>query len=179
MARISPLNLDQATPGIQHLCSQHVVNFQSRITNMKATLAHSSVAFEAYMKWYPLFKELVRITDEKTALIFSYAISTSSDCPLCSTYFRKIIVDKGENPGQLELTELQKKLLSFGASITNYGGHISDSTFNSVKAYFNDEELVILIAFAGQMIATNIFNNAIKTDIDEYLHTYIQVPEQS
>ena len=28
--------------------------------------------------------------------------------------------------------------------------------------------MVLLIAFAGQMIATNIFNNVIQTEIDEY-----------
>ena len=36
--------------------------------------------------------------------------------------------------------------------------------------------MVLLIAFAGQMIATNIFNNVIQTDIDEYLKSYL--PEQ-
>ena len=29
--------------------------------------------------------------------------------------------------------------------------------------------MVVLIAFAGIMIATNIFNNVIETEIDEYL----------
>ena len=33
--------------------------------------------------------------------------------------------------------------------------------------------MVVLIAFAGQMIATNIFNNVIETDIDEYLAEYL------
>lgn len=35
--------------------------------------------------------------------------------------------------------------------------------------------MVVLIAFAGQMIAANVFNNTIETDIDEYLVNYLPV----
>jgi hypothetical protein len=31
----------------------------------------------------------------------------------------------------------------------------------------------MLVAFAGQMIATNIFNNVIETNIDDYLFDYL------
>jgi hypothetical protein len=33
--------------------------------------------------------------------------------------------------------------------------------------------MVILTAFAGQMIATNVFSNVTETDIDEYLFDYL------
>ena len=33
--------------------------------------------------------------------------------------------------------------------------------------------LAVLIAFAGQMVATNIFSNVTETDIDEYLFDYL------
>jgi hypothetical protein len=33
--------------------------------------------------------------------------------------------------------------------------------------------MVVLIAFAGQMIATNIFSNVTETNIDEYLFDYL------
>ena len=36
-----------------------------------------------------------------------------------------------------------------------------------------DNEIVILIAFAGQMIATNLFNNVLGVTIDEYLYPYL------
>ena len=38
--------------------------------------------------------------------------------------------------------------------------------------------MVILIAFAGQMIATNVFSNVIETDIDEYLLDYLPTANQ-
>ena len=34
--------------------------------------------------------------------------------------------------------------------------------------------MVLLIGFAGQMIATNIFSNATETDIDDYLLGYFK-----
>ena len=45
--------------------------------------------------------------------------------------------------------------------------------YNTVGECYSKEDMVILIAFAGQMIATNIFNNVIGTDIDEYLAEYL------
>ena len=47
--------------------------------------------------------------------------------------------------------------------------------YNKVSGRYTEEEMVLLVAFAGQMIATNIFSNTIKTDIDEYLKAYLPV----
>jgi alkylhydroperoxidase family enzyme len=71
------------------------------------------------------------------------------------------------------LTDTEQKLIDFGSSIAKNKGHISDEIYNAVAEYYTAEELVVLIAFAGQMIATNIFNNVIETDIDEYLTPYL------
>jgi heme O synthase-like polyprenyltransferase len=45
--------------------------------------------------------------------------------------------------------------------------------YDAVASHFNKTEMTVLIAFAGQMIATNVFNNVIETDIDEYLFDYL------
>jgi hypothetical protein len=42
-----------------------------------------------------------------------------------------------------------------------------------IATRFNKQEMVILVAFAGQMIATNVFSNLTETDIDEYLFKYL------
>ena len=51
-------------------------------------------------------------------------------------------------------------------------GNIADHLYNAVAVNYSNTEMIVLIAFAGQMIATNIFNNVIETDIDEYLDEY-------
>src|SRR6266550_4823150 len=166
MARIQPLKEKDITPSIDGVFRQHVSNYKSRITNMKATLAHSSLAFEVYMQWYVLYDEIKKILGERLAYLYAYSISYASDCPLCSTFFRKIIIDAGENPGDLELTSAEKKVLEFGSSIAASKGDISDEVYNNVAAMFGQQEMVVLTAFAGQMIATNIFSNVTETDID-------------
>ena len=64
-------------------------------------------------------------------------------------------------------------IIDFGSSITKQQGNISDPLYNRIAERYSKQDMVILIAFAGQMIATNIFNNVIETDIDEYLTEYL------
>src|SRR4029453_16385776 len=90
----------------------------------------------------------------------------------CSTFFRKIIIDAGENPENLELDPKEKKILEFGSSIATSQGNIRDE-LNEAASLYNQQEMVVLIAFAGQMIATNVFSNVIQTEIDEYLSDYL------
>src|SRR5258705_11457824 len=136
---------------------------------MKATLGHSLIAFEAYMQWYPLYTEVEKILGKRMASLYAHAISCAADCPLCSTFFRKIIIDSGEAPEHPELTESQRNILNFGSGITKHKGNIADHLYNAVAVDYKENEMVILIAFAGIMIATNVFNNVIETEIDEYL----------
>jgi hypothetical protein len=84
-------------------------------------------------------------------------ISYASDCPLCSTFFRKIIIDAGEKPEALELTPSEQKIIDFGSSIAKHHGNIADHVYDAVASHFDKTEMTVLIAFAGQMIATNVF----------------------
>jgi hypothetical protein len=173
MPRISPLTENDLQPSVQVAFERHVQEYQGRITNMKATLGHSLLAFEVYMQWYPLYRETEKILGKRLAYLYAYSISKASDCPLCSTFFRKIIIDAGEKPENIELTPSQKNLLDFGSSIAKYQGNIANHLYNVVAENYTDTEMIILIAFAGQMIATNVLNNVIETDIDDYLVEYL------
>ena len=173
MARIKPVKDDAILPSVKQAFEKHVTEYKARITNMKATLGHSLPAFEIYMKWYVLYDEIEKILGKRLAYLFAYSISFASNCPLCSTFFRKIIIDAGENPENLTLTPQEEKVLEFGSSIAAAQGSISDKVYNDVAAIYDQEEMVVLIAFAGQMIATNVFSNVIETDIDEYLADYL------
>ncbi len=172
MARIQPLTSNELSPSVRIAFERHIQEYSGRITNMKATLGYSLTSFEAYMQWYPLFGEVEKILGNRLAYLYAHAVSLAADCPLCSTFFRKIIIDAGENPGKLELSELEKNILDFGGSIAKFKGNIADHLYNAVAVNYSNSEMIVLIAFAGQMIATNIFNNVIETDIDEYLVEY-------
>ena len=173
MARINPIEQNELSPSVQVAFQRHIKEYNARITNMKATLGHSLLAFEVYMQWYPLYEQVETILGKRLAYLYAYSISKASDCPLCSTFFRKIIIDAGEKPENLVLATSQKDVIDFGSSIAKYQGNINDHLYNSVAQKYSKSDMVILIAFAGQMIATNVFNNVIETDIDEYLVEYL------
>jgi hypothetical protein len=173
MPRISPLTENEIQPSVEVAFERHVQHYRGRITNMKATLGHSLLAFDVYMQWYPLYLETERILGKRLAYLYAYAISSASECPLCSVFFRKIIIDAGERPEAIELTISQQQLLDLGSSIARYQGNIANHVYDAVAKHYSNSEMVILIAFAGQMVATNIFNNVIETDVDDYLVEYL------
>ena len=174
MPRIAPLPDSQASAELKAAWAQHIADYPgSRITNMKATLSRSPLAFDVYMQWYPLYHEVIRIVGERLAYLFAHAISEASNCPLCTTFFRKIIIQNGEQPEQLHLTDVEQQLLDFGAIMAQNRGEVPDSLYEPIQRRFTKAEVVVLVAFAGQMIATNLFNNALEVDIDEYLYPYV------
>ena len=172
MARIEPITTKEISPSVKVAFERHVHEYGGRITNMKATLGRSLIAFEAYMQWYPLYTEVEKILGKRMASLYAHSISCAADCPLCSTFFRKIIIDSGETPEKLELSESEKDVLNFGSGITKHKGNIANYLYSAVAAKYNETEMVILTAFAGIMIATNVFNNVMETEIDEYLSGY-------
>lgn len=162
MPRINPLPESDANDTLKMAWAKHIADYPgSRITNMKATLSHSPVAFEVYMQWYPLYHAVIGIVGERSAYLFAHAISQGSNCPLCTTFFRKIIIEHGERPEDLPLTDDEQHLLDFGADFARNRDDVSEASFAPIHQRFTDAEVVVLVAFAAQMIATNLFSNAL------------------
>ena len=126
MPRIYPVRDQEITTEVQHAFEEHIRKYNGRITNMKATLARSLPAFEVYMQWYVLYEEIKKILGNRMAPLFAFSISKASDCPLCSTFFRKIIIDNGEDPETLQLNEREQNLLYFGSEISRCMGVLKD-----------------------------------------------------
>src|SRR5215207_9331209 len=156
MSRIKPLSENELSSSVKNAFEKHIKECNARITNMKAILGYSVIAFEAYMQWYPLYTEVEKMLGKRMASLYAHSISCAADCPLCSTFFRKIIIDSGETPEKLELSESEKDVLNFGSSITKHKGNIANYLYSAVAAKYNETEMVVLIAFAGIMIATNV-----------------------
>jgi hypothetical protein len=175
MPRLEPLSLSHLSSEIAEAFDKHVQKHASRITNMKATMGRSVLVFDIYMRWYDLYEQVKVIVGGRAAYLFAHAISLGSNCPLCTTYFRKVIIDNGENPAQLLLSDDEQALLDFGSAIATRNGEIDNTTYDAIKSRYSEAELVVLTGFAGQMIATNIFNNVFEVEIDEYLASYVSV----
>jgi len=143
-----------------------------QVTNMKKTLLHSAEAFQAYNTWYPLKVDIVDFIGERGAVLFSHAISSGNACLLCSTYFRKILIENGENPEELVLNEKERLLVEFGVAIAKNSSNISGELYDRLDALFSKSELLKLVAFAGIMSATNLLNSVLKVELDEYLEGF-------
>ena len=179
MPRITPLPPGEAPPNVQTAFDKHVAEYTgSRITNMKATLGRSLLSFQVYMQWYPLYEQVKQILSNRLAYLFAHAVSEGSNCPVCTTFFRRIIINNGEQPEALQVTDHEQLLLDFGSEIARNKGEVTDALFERISQSFTDEQIVLLVAFAGQMIATNVFNNVLNVDVDEYLYPYLPLTRQ-
>ncbi|WP_428667065.1 carboxymuconolactone decarboxylase family protein [Runella sp.] len=180
MARIKPLVVEEAPFDIKEAFQKHVSDYPgSRITNMKATLGHAPLAFEVYMQWYPLYEKIKQFLGNRQAYLYSFSISQGSNCPLCSTFFRKIIIENGESPDRLQLSEEEELLLEFGSQIAQHQGRVPDDLYEAIRQRYSTPQVILLVAFAGQMVATNVFNNALEVEIDEYLSPYLPLTQTS
>ena len=148
------------------------VHAHGRMTNMKKTLTHSRVAFRSLMSWYELREEILPFLGERLVNLFAHAISHETDCLICSTFFRRILVESGENPDQLVLSARESLVVAYGRQLVKNPLQVSDDLFKQLQLEFRESELVSITAFAGLMIATNVFNNALRIPLDEYLMPY-------
>jgi alkylhydroperoxidase family enzyme len=143
-----------------------------RVTNMKRTLARSRVALDALLQWHPLHDAVLPFLGWRAVSIFCRAISTQSDCLICSTYFRRELIEAGENPDDLSLDEREMTLATFGRQLAKDANEVDDEVYARLVEYFTDDQLVALTAFGAMMIATNVFNDALRVDLDDELTRY-------
>lgn len=171
MARVPQTTYEAAAPASRVLWDEQI-KAHGRMTNMKRTLAHSPVALKALMEWYPLRDAVVPFLGDRLTTLFAHAVSVETDCLICSTFFRRILKDAGENPDDLRLDAREELVVSYGRHLAKDRNRVPDDLFTSLKAHFDDRQLVDLTAFGALMIATNVFNNALGVDLDDYLEPY-------
>ena len=171
MARIPPLDYDDATPDARAAHDQHQRDV-GRITNMKRTLLRSAPAFRALMEWYPLRDTVQPFLGERLTTLFAHAISAETDCLICSTFFRRMLIQTGENPERLKLDDREAAVLDFGRALAVSPFKVSDEVYQKLERHFEPAQIVALTAFGALMVATNVINNALDVELDEYLQPY-------
>ncbi len=171
MARIPPLAVEAAAPAARAELDRQLAA-HGRVTNMKRTLAHAPAALKAFMAWYDLFDEVGGFLGRRAATLFVHAISAQTDCLICSTFFRRWLIESGDDPDRPRLDEREQALVEFGRQLVRDANAVSDELFARLRAFLRPEQVVALTAFGGLMIATNVFNNALRVDLDEYLHPF-------
>ena len=171
MARIPPLEIDAAPADARAAAEAHVRN-HARMTNMKRTLLHSLPAFRALMEWYPLRDTVQPFLGERLTTLFAHAISAETDCLICSTFFRRMLIQTGDNPDRLKLDERETAVMEFGRALAVSPYKVPPDVYRKLEAHFAPGQIVALTAFGALMVATNVINNALDVDLDEYLQPY-------
>jgi alkylhydroperoxidase family enzyme len=143
-----------------------------RITNMKRTLLQSVAAFHALMEWYPLRDAVRPFLGDRLTTIFAHAVSSENECLICDTFFRRILVDAGENPDELVLNEMEREVVAYGRALAHSPHRVPDDVWAPLAKRYTHEQLVALTAFGALMIATNVINNALEVPLDGYLEPY-------
>lgn len=171
MARIPMVEYDKLSAEAKAEYTNQIKK-HGKITNMKKTLLNDVLSFKVLMEWYPLRDKAAEFLGDFGVNVFCHAISSHNNCLICSTFFRKLLKDEGKNPDKLMLDDRLQTLVDYGRACVNQPTIIPDVLFDKMKKHFSDKEIVILTAFAGMMIATNLINNALEVELDDYLTSY-------
>jgi alkylhydroperoxidase family enzyme len=169
-ARVPPTTYDDLPPAAKAAHDAH--EQVGRITNMKRTLLHSVPAFEALMTWYPLRDAVLPFLGERLTTLFAHAVSTETDCLICSTFFRRLLLQSGENPDRLVLDEWESAVVAFGRGLATTPHAVPDEVYRPLAEKLSREQIVTLTAFGALMVATNVFNNALQVPLDDYLQPF-------
>lgn len=174
MPRIHPLDPADMPPDAAAAHQAHLS--VGRSTNMKRTLLRSVPAFQALMAWYPLRDTVQPFLGERLTTLFAHAVSAETDCLICSTFFRRILIDSGEDPDELRMDAREAAVVAFGRALAVTPHRMPDAVYERVAAHFTDEQMVALAAFGALMVATNVVNNALGVPLDDYLQPYRRQP---
>ena len=171
MARIKLLELEETT-GAEKERYEELAG-RNAVTNMKRGLLNDAATYDAYMAWYTSWNRLVEVIGEKDAILYAHSISTTNSCQLCSLFFISDVKGLGLDPANLQYDEKEQALASLGQQIVKNPTAVSDELFDTLKKFWTDQEIVVIVGFAGQMIATNNFNSVLKIDVDKILQPII------
>ena len=171
MAYISQLKYEDAPEKTKRVIDEWVAA-HGPLTNMKETLIHSLPAFHALMEWFPLEEEIEAFLGERAVNFFSYAISTTNECLVCSIFFKKILDDAGIDFEHFAFTEEEQLLIDYGRAIVKDANHVPAEIFTRLKQKWSEEQIVAITAFATIMIATNLINKTLQVELDEELVPY-------
>ena len=172
MARIKLVEQNEATGAEKERYDE--LAGRNAVTNMKKGLLNDAATYDAYMAWYTSWKRLVEVIGEKDAILYAHKISTTNSCQLCSLFFISDVKGLGLDPANLVYDEKETLLAQLAESIVKDPTSVSDELFENLRKFFNDQELVVIVGFAGQMIATNNFNSVFKIDVDKRLLPLVQ-----
>jgi len=171
MAHLSAIDYATASDDVRAEHDRELA-LRGRMTNMKRILLHSPAAHRIYAEWFTL-RDLLRPTlDDRAIWLFSKAIAETMRAEIPVTFFRRALMESGLDPEAITPTADEALLIAFGKAVAADANAVTDATWAALKARYDETLLVNLTAFAGIMVATCVFTNAVKVELDPELEGY-------
>ncbi|RUT30386.1 hypothetical protein EMQ25_13855 [Arsenicitalea aurantiaca] len=156
------------------------MRLRGRMTNMKRTLLHSPPALRIYGEWFTLRDQLLPVLGNRAILLFAQAICRASRSRVGASFMQRALIQSGEDPDHLAPTEAETALIALGAALGTDPQSVPDPVWDRVAALYPDKTLVDLTAFAGLMVATNLFTDVVRTEFDPELEPFaVTFPDQA
>lgn len=171
MAMIPPIDYASASHDIR---AEHdrELGLRGRMTNMKRILLHSPAAHRIYAEWFTLRDLLKPTLDDRAIWLLSLAVSERCRAEIPLTFFRRALIDSGLDPEAIEPSADEALLIEFGKAVAADTNAVPDDVWAALKVRYDDTLLVNLVAFAGIIVATCLFTNAARVDLDPELEAY-------
>lgn len=160
---------DELDDAAKAASDRHVAMWGGPISNLDATLLGHLPSFTAYAEWFTLRDAVVPYVGERAVTFFCDAISQEYGSPICSAFFRKQLVDAGEDLEHPEVTETEQLLIDWGRIIARDPHGVPDEMYARLESTFNPKLRTLLVAFAGLMVAVNLFTTVGRIPVDESL----------
>lgn len=151
---------------------ERLAQYGAPLTPLEGALLGNVPSFVAYAQWYALKDELVQWIGERAFALFCYSISQAGNCENTALFFRKILVDAGDDPDNPEVTEAERLLMDWGRLLAETPRSIPDAFYAQLEETFSATRRLTLLAFAGQMVAVNLLNSAGRIPLDPELQAY-------
>ncbi|MDX8460671.1 hypothetical protein [Mesorhizobium humile] len=171
MAHLSPIDYATASEEIRAEHDRELA-LRGRMTNMKRVLLHSPAAHRIYAEWFTLRDLLKPTLDDRAIWLFSKVIAETMRAEIPVTFFRRALIENGVDPEGIEPSADETLLIGFGKAVAADANAVPDETWAALKARYDETLLVNLTAFAGIMVATCVFTNAVKVELDPELEGY-------
>jgi alkylhydroperoxidase family enzyme len=132
------------------------------------TDAASLPAFQAIVTWYELRTTVRPILGDRLTTLFAHAISAGTGSPVCAAFFRRLLVQSGEDPDTPALDEREAAVVRWGRQlgIDPYG--VPPAMHAAVAEWFDAPQLVALATFAALMVATNVLNCTLELPVADF-----------
>src|SRR3954454_9390353 len=146
MTRITPADPATAPEASRALAGAHEAT-GARMTNMKWTAARSPETLAMLLTWYPLFDRIAAFLGERRAQLLAHAISDRNECLICSTYFRRVLIEAGEEPGALELDAEDELIIALGRTLAEDPHGVDGELHEQLAGRYSEQQIVELVGF--------------------------------